>query len=72
MSDYPFKVGDLVKVRSTITRDKSFQKSGVIISIDEKTGMFEVLVEDLVRTVHKNYIVTPQIKKINFSGKIKE
>lgn len=68
MSDYPFKVGDLVKVRSTITRDVSFQKPGVIISINEDTGFVEVLVDDLVKKVHRNYLVVPKVKRVKMTG----
>ena len=68
MSDYPFKVGDLVKVRSTITADVSFQKPGVIIAIDENTGFFEVLVEDVLRKVHRNLVIVPKVRRVQMTG----
>tara|TARA_Y100001938_G_scaffold131802_1_gene189318 strand:- start:2050 stop:2265 length:216 start_codon:yes stop_codon:yes gene_type:complete len=71
MSDYPFKVGDLVKVRSTITADVSFQKPGVIVSIDEDTGFFEILAEGVVRKVHRNYVVVPKVRRIKMTGGLK-
>lgn len=71
MYDYPFKVGDLVKVRSSITRDVSFHKDGIIISIDENTRMYEVLVENVVRKIHKSYLIVPKVKSVNFTGGIK-
>ena len=71
MYDYPFKVGDLVKVRSSITRDVSFQKDGIIIAIDENTRMYEVLVENVVRKLHKSYLIVPKVKSVNFNGGIK-
>ena len=71
MSDYPYKVGDLVKVKSSITADVSFQKPGVIVSINEDTGFFEILVEDVVRKVHRNYIVVPKVRRIKMTGGLK-
>jgi len=71
MHDYPFKVGDLVKVRSSITRDVAFQKDGIIISIDENTRMYEVLVENVVRKVHKSYLIVPKVKSVRFTGGLK-
>ena len=71
MYDYPFKVGDLVKVRSSITRDVSFQKDGIIIAINEDTKMYEVLVENVIRKLHKSYLIVPKIKAVQFNGGIK-
>ena len=68
MSDYPFKVGDLEKVRSTITADVSFQKPGVIIAIDENTGFFEILVEDVLRKVHRHLVVVPKVRRVQMTG----
>ena len=71
MYDYPFKVGDLVKVRSSITRDVSFQKDGIIITIDEDSRMYEVLIENVIRKVHKSYLIVPKVKSVKFTGGVK-
>ena len=72
MYDYPFKVGDLVKVRSSITRDVSFQKDGIIITIDEDSRMYEVLIENVVRKLHKSYLIVPRVKSVKMTNGIKD
>ena len=72
MYDYPFKVGDLVKVRSSITRDVLFQKDGIIIAIDEDSRMYEVLIENVVRKLHKSYLIVPRVKSVKMTNGIKD
>ena len=69
MSDYPFKVGDLVQVRSSYT-DK-ITASGVIVCIHPQLGYFEILVNEKVRKVHKNLVVVPKIKGVKITGGLK-
>ena len=68
MSDYPFKVGDLVHVKASHVIDR---KPAVIISINEDTGFFEVLIEDVVQKVHRNYVVVPKVRRVQMTGGLK-
>ena len=68
MSDYPFKVGDLVHVKASHVIDR---KPGVIVSINEDTGFFDILINNTIEKVHKNYIVTPKIKAVKMIGGLK-
>jgi hypothetical protein len=69
VSDYPFKVGDLVYIKSSFTeRLVGTGKPGVIISINEASGFFEILIKDEVRKVHKNYIIVPRVSKVHVTG----
>ena len=71
MSDYPFKVGDLVHIKSSLTYNMPNQKPGVIVAIDKDTGFFEILVEDIVKKVHRNYVVVPKVRRIKMTGGLK-
>jgi len=67
MSDFPFKEGDLITVKS------SFQNigiDGVIIKVMED-GWFDVLIDGKIQLIHKNYIATPKIKAVKMTGGIK-
>lgn len=67
MSDFPFKEGDLITVKT------SFQNigiDGVIIKVMED-GWFDVLISGKIELIHKNYIVTPKIKSVKMTGGIK-
>ena len=71
MSDYPYRVGDLVHIKSSIYYAESIQKHGVIVAINQDTGFFEILVEDVVQKVHKNYVVVPKVRRIKMTGGLK-
>ena len=68
MSDFPFKVGDLIEIKSSF--HKSTQE-GVIIDVLKNDGFYHVLVNGHVQLVHRNYIVTPRIKAVRITGGIK-
>jgi len=68
VSDYPFKVGDLVHIKSSHVVDR---KPGVIIAINQDTGFFEILVEDVVEKVHRNYVVVPKVRRVQMTGGLK-
>ena len=68
MSDYPFKVGDLVHVKASHVIDR---KPGVIVSIDEDTGFFDILVDNTIERVHRNYIVIPKVRRVKMTGGLK-
>lgn len=70
MSDYPFKVGDLVHFKSW-PQNPHAEKPGVIITINEDTGFFEILVQDIVKKVHRNYVVIPKVRRIQMTGGLK-
>ena len=70
MSDYPFKKGDLVDVKTSQWRYKGGTIKGVIVAIGDH-GFFEVLINGEVRPIHRNYIVTPRIKAVKITGGIK-
>ena len=71
MSDFPFKKGDLIEVKSS-----SFATTGrltfpaVVLSVRDD-GFLEVLVEEEVKLVHRNYIVTPRVKAVKMTGGLK-
>ena len=71
MSDYPYKVGDLVHIKSSLTYPHQNQKPGVIVTIDKDTGFFEILVEDIVKKVHRNYVVVPKVRRVQMKGGLK-
>jgi len=72
VSDYPFKVGDLVYIKSFLPEKLGGGgKPGVIISINKTSGFFEILIKDVVRKVHKNYIVIPKVSKVQMTGGLK-
>lgn len=71
MFDFPFKVGDLVQIRTSITKVGAPMEDGIIISIDDESRMYEVLVNNAVTKVHKSYLVVPKVKSVNFTGGIK-
>ena len=71
MSDYPYKVGDLVHIKSSLTKNWADTMPGVIVSIDKETGFFEVLVEDIIKKVHRNYVVVPKVRRIKMTGGLK-
>lgn len=70
MSDYPFKKGDLVDVKTSQYHHRSHTVQGVIVGVGDH-GFFEVLIEGEVKPVHRNYIVTPKIKAVRMTGGVK-
>ena len=67
MSDYPFKKGDLVDVKTSQFQYKSGTVQGVIVAVGDH-GFFEVLINGEVKPIHRNYIVTPRITAVKFTG----
>lgn len=67
MSDFPFKEGDLVTVKSSF---QHIGRAGVIVKVKED-GWFDVLISGKIELIHKNYIVTPRIKRVKMTGGIK-
>ena len=70
MSDFPFKKGDLVDVRTSQWHYKGGTIKGVIVAIGDH-GFYEVLIDGEVKPIHKNYIVTPRIKSVKMTGGLK-
>ena len=71
MSDYPFKVGDLVEVKtSSWTAGRNQTMQGVIVHVRDG-GFFNVLIEGNLKLIHRNYIVTPRIKAVKMTGGVK-
>ena len=67
MSDYPFKKGDLVDVKTSQYHHKSHTVQGVIVGVGNH-GFFEVLIDGEVKPIHRNYIVTPRVKSVKMTG----
>ena len=70
MSDFPFKKGDLVDVRTSYYKYNASTVQGVIVAVG-KHGFFEVLIDGEVKSIHRQYIVTPRIQAVNVTGGIK-
>ena len=70
MSDFPFKKGDLVDVKTSQFRYKSGTVQGVIVAVGDH-GFFDVLIDGEVKPIHRNYIVTPRIKAVKMTGGLK-
>ncbi len=67
MSDFPFKEGDLITVKSSF---QHIGRDGVIVKVKED-GWFDVLISGKIELIHKNYIVTPRIKRVKMTGGLK-
>lgn len=69
MSDYPWRVGDLVRVRTTLNSGDGGGGvlEGIIIAGPE-LGFWDILIDGEIRHIHRRYFITPKIKKVNFSG----
>ena len=70
MSDFPFKTGDLIEVKSSFAKTGRLTVPGVVVSVRDD-GFLEVLVDDKIKLVHRNFIVTPRIKAVRITGGIK-
>ena len=70
MSDFPFRKGDLVSIRSSFYHNTNTFKQGIIVSVKED-GWFDILINDKVEQVHRNYIVTPRITRVQMTGGVK-
>jgi len=70
MSDFPFKKGDLVDVKTSQFQYKSGTVQGVIVAVGDH-GFFEVLIDGEVKAIHRNYIITPRIKAVKMTGGLK-
>ena len=71
MSDFPFKKGDLVDVKTSQFQYKDSTVQGVIVDVGAHIGYFYVLIDGEVKHVHRNYIVTPRIKSVKMTGGLK-
>ena len=67
MSDFPFREGDLVTVKSAF---QNIGQDGVIIKVLED-GWFDILISGKIQLIHKNYIATPKVKSVKMTGGIK-
>ena len=71
MSDFPFKKGDLIEIKSQSFADTGrLTMPAVVISV-QQNGYIEVLVEDVIKLVHRNFVVTPRIKAVKLTGGLK-
>jgi len=70
MSDFPFKKGDLVSIKTSFYNNRTKPKEGVIVE-DKGDGWFDVLIGGVVEQVHRNYIVTPKIQAVKMTGGLK-
>ena len=70
MSDFPFKKGDLVSIRTSFYRNTNTFKQGIIVAVKED-GWFDILIDDKVERHHRNYLVTPPITKVQLTGGVK-
>jgi len=70
MSDFPFKEGDLVSIKCSFYVLSNTFKQGIIVTVKED-GWFDVLIDDKIEQVHRNYIVTPRITKVQLTGGLK-
>ena len=71
MSDFPFKKGDLVKVMTSQLQYKGRTVQGVIVAIGSHIGYFDILIDGEIKSIHRNYIVTPRIKSTKIKGGVK-
>ena len=71
MSDFPFKKGDLVDIRTDLWWNKGGTVQGVIVAVGDHIGYFHVLINGEVKHIHRNYIVTPRIKSVKMTGGLK-
>lgn len=70
MSDFPFKEGDLVSIKSSYYKKESQPLEGVIVK-DKGHGWFDVLIAGEIEQIHRNFIVTPRIKAVKMTGGLK-
>jgi len=70
MSDFPFKEGDLITIKSSFYKKRNQPREGVIVQ-DKGDGWYEVLISGEMELIHRNYIVTPRVKAVNLTGGIK-
>lgn len=68
MSDFPYKVGDLITVKSSMIRHAPFNVQEGVILDDRGDGFFDVLIDGEVKIVHRNYIVTPKVTAVKLTG----
>jgi hypothetical protein len=68
MSDFPYKVGDLITVKTTVIQHAPFKTQEGVIIHDQGDGFFDVLIEGEVKIVHRNYIVTPKVTAVKLTG----
>tara|TARA_A200000159_G_C7115207_1_gene252407 strand:+ start:247 stop:459 length:213 start_codon:yes stop_codon:yes gene_type:complete len=70
MSDFPFKEGDLITIKSSLYKNQNHPREGVIVA-DKGHGWYDVLIAGELEQIHSNYIVTPKVKHIQFTGGVK-
>ena len=71
MSDFPFKKGDLVDIKTSQFQYKGSTVQGVIVGIGSHIGYFDILIDGEVKSIHRNYIVVPRIKAVKMTGGLK-
>ena len=67
MSDFPFKKGDLVSIKTSFYDQLYIAQEGIIIE-DRGNGWFEILIGGVIEQVHRNYLVTPPVKSVKLTG----
>ena len=67
MSDFPFKEGDLISIKSSFYNNRHKPKEVVIIE-DKGDGWYDVLISGEIEQIHRNYIITPRIKSVKMTG----
>jgi len=72
VSDFPFKKGDLVTIRSNAWAgpDSLCVQEGIIVE-ERQQGFFDILVNGHIRTVHRTRLITPKIKSVKMTGGLK-
>lgn len=70
MSDFPFKEGDLISIKTSLYKSRNQPLEGVIVQ-DKGNGWYDVLISGEVELVHRNYIVTPKVKSVKMTGGLK-
>lgn len=68
MSDFPFKVGDLVDVKTSSWTKAPLKGSGVIVQMSEDAHWVHVLIGETVQKIHRTLLVTPRIKSVKING----
>lgn len=66
MSDFPFKKGDLVTIKTSFYNQLYSAQEGIIIE-DRDNGWFEILIGGVIEQVHRNYLVTPPVKPVKLT-----
>jgi hypothetical protein len=78
MDNYPFKVGDLARVKAAhaaiyepVPSNNINEATGIIVAINSDTGFFDILINNTVCEVHRRHLEIPKVQKVNFTGGLK-